>query len=219
MEAIDLLREEQKRFRYYEVHALLLDNVNLALKDFRQKYPQDNWDGYLQEITCRSADEPAIYGTKPIIKWGPADTSIFRKKWGIELPGWMEEFYSQVTCGLLPMLNQIRIFSPEEALTSEDERREACDELHLPYRLIRFADGAPDGSGFSLRQRLSDDTWEVIPSSIESSTEEYQSEDWEYVVEKDKDINAWLLRMLNTDGHPLMIGRGQYEPMHSKRLK
>ena len=193
--------------------------MNNALKRLRLQFPQDNWDGYYQEIDSGEGERPFICGTKPIIKWGAADTSIFGKRWGIALPHWMEEFYSQVTCGLLPMLNQIRILSPEEAVHSEDGRREACGELHLPYRLIRFADGAIDGGGFSLRQKLADDQWEIIKTGVEYNTEEYQSEEWEGGDDKDVDVNAWLLRMLNTDGHPLMIGRGHVEPMHSRRLK
>jgi hypothetical protein len=219
MEAIDLLREEQKRYRYYEDYDSLCDSVDNLLEDFRQRYPQEVWEGYLREVQPHSANKPGIYGTKPIIKWGAADTSIFRKQWGIQLPDWMEEFYSQITCGILPMLNQIRIYSPEDVVKSEDEIRAACNQLHLPYRHIRFADGADDGTGFSLRQRLSDDSWEIILSSFNYSAADYQSEKWEHVVEKDKDVNAWLIRMLNTDGHPLMIGSEEIEPMDSKRLK
>lgn len=220
MEALQQLREAQTQFRYYEVHNCLLDKVETALTTFGLVYPEDDWSlsRYVQEISPPSDQHGGIYGTKPIIKWGTADTSVFKQKWGIVLPDWMEEFYRHVTCGLLPMLNQIRILSPEEAVAEEDERRMASEELHLPYRLIRLAEGASDGSGFSLRQRLCDDQWEIIVTSGSFSVESYQSEEWEGDAGKDKNINDWLLRMLQTDGHPLMIDNS-YEPMGSKRLK
>ena len=218
MEAMQLLRAEQERFRYYETDTSLVDNVNVMLADLRKMYPRDDWEGFIREITPPSGDLGGVYGARPIIKWGLANTSIFKTKWGVVLPDWMEEFYGQIICGLLPMLNQIRIFSPEEAVAAEDERRKASEEQHLPCRLIRFADGASDGSGFSLRQRLCDDQWEIIVTSGSFSVESYQSEEWEGDEDKDKNINDWLLRMLQTDGHPLMIGN-IHEPMWSKRLK
>ncbi|WP_029190883.1 hypothetical protein [Verrucomicrobium spinosum] len=218
MTALDLLKSEELQYRFYAMGSDIRAVVDCTLKDFRVRFPDQSWDGYLVEVAEGKRDQYPLWGVRRIVKWGRADFSIFRKRWGVSVPEWMEEFYSKVTCALLPMLNQIYIMSPEEAVAAEEARRESMGESALPYRLIRFADGGDDGTGFSLRQRLDDDSWEIVPTGPQYTAMEYQSAIWEQPGLSDRDVNAWLLRMLNTDGHPLMIGNEEFEPMPYRRV-
>ena len=211
-EAIELLRAQAGTFRIYRAGTELADVVAYTLESYRKRFPDQSWEGHFKQLSPGGPGEFPSYAVRPMVRWGVADTGIFKRRWNVTLPDWMQEFYGEITCALLPMLNPISIKSPAEAVYHEEEMREASGETNLPYRVIRFADAAGDGTGFSLRQRLSDDTWHIIPTSGRFSRAEYQSESWEEV-RSDTDINQWLLRMLRTDGHPLKIGNEDIEPM------
>jgi hypothetical protein len=143
-----------------------------------------------------------VYATKPIVRWDAADTTMFQRRLSVTFPDWMEEFYRNVSGMALLMLNQIHVMHPDEAVYREQEARDDTDQTGLPYGLIRFADAAADGTGFSLRQRLKDDTWHIMMTPPRISKAEYQSDELENEG-CDNDINEWLLRMIRTDAHPL----------------
>jgi hypothetical protein len=217
MNAVELLKREVHRFRRYETTKMLLDVVSYTLADYRERFPDQIWEDYIREVRPGHGSQLAICDTRPLVRWGPADTSIIRTKLGVELPEWMEDFYNQVTCAMLPMLNQIAIMTPEESVAYELDRKEQLDEVGLPCRLIRFANGDPTGVGFSLYKRLEDDQWMIVVSQYGTTTPLSRDDDWEYEW-ADLNINEWMARMFLTDGHPLFKGREEYEPMNCRRL-
>lgn len=216
MNAIELLREEEHRFRRYETTKTLFDVVSYTLADYRERFPDQIWEDYLREIRPGHGSQLAICDTRPIVRWGPADTSIIHEKLGVELPEWMESFYRHVTCATLPMLNQIAIMTPEESVAYELDRQEQMEEVELPCRLIRFAEGDATGMGYSLYKRLKDDQWMIVVSKYGTTTPLSPEKEWDYQW-ADQDIHEWMTRMFLTDGHPIFKGR-EHEPMDCRRI-
>jgi hypothetical protein len=216
MNAIALLRQEEHRFRRYETTKTVFDVVSYTLANYRERFPDQTWEDYLREIRPGHGYQLAIVDTRPMVRWGSADASLIRSKLRVELPAWMEDFYSHVTCAMLPLLNQIEIMTPEESVAYELDRQEQLDELDLPCRLIRFANGDETGAGFSLYKRLKDDQWMIVVTKYGTTTPSSPEREWDYEM-ADKDIHEWMNRMFQTDGHPLFKGR-KNEPMNCKRI-
>jgi hypothetical protein len=223
---IQLLTDASSAFRRYEAGQSLKDVVDYTAVDYAKRYPDQSWSDHIRVIfPGRTSPNPegedilAIYDTRALVRRGHCDVSQFRTVFGVELPGWMVEFYSHVVCALLPMLNQINILTIEESIAYESKRREELGEANMPCRLIRFADGDPTGLGFSLYQRLSDATWQIVTTPyFGTTTPQTPEEEW-CEAETDSDITHWLQRMLATDGHPLIIGNESIEPMVWRRLE
>jgi hypothetical protein len=216
MEALEELLKLETYYRLYRQGRRVEHLANKIRGKFTRRFGEHPWEDCCKLVQAGSESKYPLYATKPIIRWGAADTSMFRKRLSVVLPVWMEEFYNNV-CGMaLLMLNQIYIMPPDEAVYREVEDRECSDQTGLPYRLIRFADAAADGTGFSLRQRLKDDTWHIMMTTPRISKAEYQSDEWENEG-CDNDINEWLLRMIRTDCHPLRSGGEEFEPMPYSR--
>lgn len=163
-------------------------------------------------------DHPYRASVRHLVKFGGADTSIFSSHFGVSLPDWAEAFYSQVSFGVLALKEVIRILPPHEAVAKELQYRQWRDETRLPYRIVRFASFGVQGDFFAFRRRAKDNEWRVIYLSHENRLEDYFSEEWDGYLE-DLDIGAWLNRMLDTDGHPLMIGNEEFEDEFVKRIE
>jgi hypothetical protein len=220
----DLLREASETYRRYEAGQSMSDAVENAIAEFEGRFPDEDWKGRIQEIAPgwsnpdpNGDDILAIYETRALVRWGRSNVDLFRTVLGVALPQWAEEFYSNVICAFLPMLNQIRILTVEEAIAHEANRREMFDESAMTGRLIRFAEGDPTGLGFSFYQRLGSLKWGIVATNrFKTRTPQQESEEWA-LEETDADIDAWLRRMLATDGHPLIIDN-EFEPMAWRRI-
>jgi hypothetical protein len=218
MKALELLRQQEGEYRIYEPNSYLCDSMELAVSEFNVNYPDRDWSECYKRVPAIKEGAPPSVAARFLIRWAPADTSVFREELGVALPNWMEEFYGEITCAALPMLKFIEILSPAESVAHEHDRRRGLDETRDPCRLLRFSRAAADGFGFSLYRQLKDDRWVIVGTPYWGCRMPKAPADEWPESETDADINEWLLRLLETDGYPLIKGRKHGEPKYYDRL-
>jgi hypothetical protein len=209
MKAIELLREEQKRFRIYDDCNVEMD---FQIAEYKKSFPDQNWDDYLRVLSEER------YAMRPMIRWGPADTSAFRTELGMILPDWMEEFYKQVTSAVLSMIECIVIMSPEDCVANQLGRIDVLKKGGVvepdPCRMVPIAECGADGAYFYLYQRL-DGRWSIIyGAGWRTAPNEESAEDEDY----DANIDEWIERLLRTDAFPLGKGNEEIEPKYFNRV-
>ena len=187
--------------RVYKSWTTYLEKLRKCITAFQTTYPERDWNNSL--VVDYETDTDYQMRVKHLIRWKPADAGFIESELGVKLPKSVHDFYRNIETCILKLKNPIFIFSPKETVKYEMMHRdieEKCNHRKEPMRLIRFAKCLIDGITFAFRQRESDGSWHIISTWNEAPTEYFQSSVFDDA--GDEGIDAWIMRLLETDGHP-----------------
>lgn len=171
MEPTELLRTESVAERIYRSEGVYIDAVARAIGGFQRRYPDGDWKDHCRLVSGTPGNGEYQIALRHFVRWGSADASLMERHWGIKLPPWIHEFYSQVSEAVFLWRNLIRVMPPVEVIRNEDEQRSWDGGGGLPIRLIRFAVIWLTGSHLALRQSVEDGRWRIMYVSGYDTTE------------------------------------------------
>jgi hypothetical protein len=216
--AAEQLRLAEGKARRYQTESYYEDNVLSLISGYAEAYGGDWSHGF--QIISRDPNGPDVFETKHMIRFGPSDLTSVEKHFGVSLPDSAHLFYQQVTECVLTLREPLVVLSPEAIIKHEEWHRDIyrqCD-IDLPIQVIRFVKIPNEPRDFAFRQNTKDKRWRVMHvSSTDDQPQFYHSSDCDGL-EDDEDIDAWMERMLSSDGFPLLKDGEPYERPSADRI-
>ncbi len=153
------------------------------------------------------------YETRHLIRFGEEDLSLVERHFEVSLPESAHAFYREITECVLSLRNVLVVMSPADIITFEEEIRAVSTDKSgiTPIRIIRFAHLIGTSTAFAFRKSCADERWRVTGISSTCTRLEVFHSSQADGFEDDEDIDAWMERMIRTDGFPLMVGNEEYE--------
>lgn len=221
MKAKDVLRTLESQDRVYSSNGWYQHYVGPCYEwiqghDSEKEYFKHQELPRLEEDAFSYRDQTLV---RSLIQWGGQDSSEIESHFGVKLPPWVHDFYSEVTRAVVYLRNPIMILSPGEVIEFEELRRDAFDKAFkqkLPIRQIGFAHAGIHGGSFAFRLNHRKGVWQISYSSLDDTLDEEQSERHEDYAKYDDNFDDWLTRLFETDGYPLARER-TYEVCHTDR--
>ena len=201
MNAAELLRRDADQVRVYRSDSTYIDELRSRIEDYRMSNPGSDWSQCCQLVSGRPGRTEYQIAVKHLIKWEAADASLMERHWDIKLPGWVHDFYSQISECVLTWGNLFQVHHPRDVIKLETLHRRTENALELPVRLIRFISMWSTADCFALRQNPGEDTWQITYAALGDGTQWLQERRPDPAL-VDQDLEAWLSRMIATDGLP-----------------
>lgn len=204
MNAGEILKNVENEERVYSSEAYNLDNLQ-AMVDLYQKKHGGDWSRGWKLLSCGEAD---VYQTQHLVKHGGHGLGSVEKAFNVTLPEWAHSFYEEVDECTLSLRNIIAVMSANEIVDFERSLRDLHPDKEQinPVRIIRFAQVVGESNAFAFRRSVGDDKWRItFISSVDDRLESFYSKEFDGH-EDDENIDAWMKRMIETDGFPLIAG-------------
>lgn len=202
MSAVELLRGEADQIRNYRSRSNYFRELQSRIGDFQSKHPGIDWSQCCQLVDGIPGKTEYQIAVKHAIKWGAADASVMEKHWGIKLPDWMHDFYSQVSEGIFTWGNLFQLHHPLDVIKLETLHRSSEGALKIPVRLIRFITIWSTADCFALMKNPGEETWQITYAALDDGTQWLQEQRADPAI-LDKDLEAWFSRMIATDALPV----------------
>lgn len=190
------------------------------MERYRACYGGD-WSHGCRELQEGGEHSPYIYETSHMVAFqeeGGGGLEIVEKHFGVQLPESAHAFYREIRECVLSLSFNVVVLSPEEIIRHEEWHREILREIEIDITvsIIRFATFVGEPLDFAFRKNCTDGKWRItLAASADDSPETDQSADGG---ETDEDIDAWMERLLRTDGYPLRPGFEEWEKKDSVRV-
>jgi hypothetical protein len=176
--------------------------------------------GWSENLRIIGDPDDGIFETKSLVCTGNSDLSLVERCFDVKLPDSAHLFYQNITECVLTLRLPLVVLSPEGIVVHETWHRDIYRQcgISLPVQVIRFVMIPNDPINFAFRQNTKDKRWRIM---LVSSTDEhpsfYHSNECDGL-EDDEDIDAWMERMLSSDGFPLRKGAELYERPAADRI-
>ncbi|MBE7495571.1 MAG: hypothetical protein HS117_11535 [Verrucomicrobiaceae bacterium] len=206
MNIFEALAKLEREPRCYSSNGWFPRVVKPAMEWILPHVPNKKMEDVFQELPDVENGERDLTRVLTVVEWRPADLALVEKAFDVQLPDWAHGIYARISRAVICLRNPIVILPPNEIVEWEVLIRNASEKgrRKLPVRQIVFAKAGIEGSFFALRRHTLTNQWEVALSTVDSTLEEEQGPLGD--LRCDPDPDAWMERMIATDGHPLRKG-------------